>query len=99
MELSNLPEKPTESCRKVSSSYSVMTESKFCIALCILEHAMAHMSILSQLLQKVDIDLRVAVDYVKNLQSLMKFCRDVSNNNTYDEICQTAADMRCHLKK
>ena len=54
---------------------------------------MAHLSILSQLLQKVDIDLRTAVDCVNNLQSLMKSCRDVSNNDIYDEICQKAADM------
>ena len=54
---------------------------------------MAHTSILSELLQKVDIDLRTAVDCVHNLQSLMKSCRDVSNNYTYDEIYQKAADM------
>ena len=54
---------------------------------------MAHTSILSQLLQKVDIDLRTAVDCVNNLQSLMKSCRDVGNNDTYDEIYQKAADM------
>ena len=54
---------------------------------------MAHTSILSQLLQKVDIDLRTAVDCVNNLQSLMKSCRDVSNNDTYDEVYQKAADM------
>ena len=54
---------------------------------------MAHMSILSQLLQKVDIDLRIAVGCENNLQSLMKSFRDVSNNNTYDEIYQKAADM------
>ena len=37
------------------------TSSKFCVALCILEHGMAHTSILSQLLRKVDINLRTAV--------------------------------------
>ena len=76
-------------------SFSVMTSSKFCFALCILEHVIAHMSILSQLLQKVDtgIDFRTAVDCVNNLQQLMKSCRDVSNNGTYDEIYQKAVDM------
>ena len=54
---------------------------------------MAHTSILLQLLEKVDIDLRTAVDFVNNLQSLMKSCQDVSNNDTCDEICQKAADM------
>ena len=54
---------------------------------------MAHTSILSQLLQKVDIDLKTAVDCVNNLQSLMKSCRDVGNNDTYDKIYQKAADM------
>ena len=53
---------------------------------------MAHTSN-SQLLQKVDIELRTAVDCVNNLQSLMKSCQDVSNNDTYDEIYQKAADM------
>ena len=72
---------------------TVMTSSKFCMALCILEHVMAHTSILSQLLQKVDIDLRTAVDCVSNLQALIKSCRDVSNNDIYDEIYQKAADM------
>ena len=91
LQISDLPEKPTESRRKAPFLYSVMTSSKFCIALCILEHVMAHTSILSQLLQKVDIDLRTAVDCVNNLQSLMKSCRDVSNNDTYDKICQKAA--------
>ena len=93
LELSDLPEEQTESRRKAISLYSVMTSSKFCIALCIPEHITAHTSILSQLLQKVDIDLRTAVDCVNNLQSLMKSCRDVSNNDTYDEIFQKAADM------
>ena len=50
---------------------------------------MAHTSILSQLLQKVDIDLRAVVVW----QSLMKSCRDVSNNDTCNEIYQKAADM------
>ena len=54
---------------------------------------MAHTSILLQLLQKVDIDLRTAVDCVNNLQLLMKSCRDISNNDAYDEIYQIAADM------
>ena len=54
---------------------------------------MAHTSILSQLLQKVNIDLRAPVDCENNLQSLMKSCRDVSNNETYNEIYQKAADM------
>ena len=54
---------------------------------------MTHTSVLSQLLQKVDINLRTAVDCVNNLQSLMKSCRDMSNNDTYDEIYQKAADM------
>ena len=54
---------------------------------------MAHTSILSQLLQNINIDLRTAVDCVNNLQSLMKSCRDVSNNDTYDEIYQTAVDV------
>ena len=51
--LSNLPEKPTESRRKVTALYAIMTSSK---ALCILKHVMAHTSILSQLLHKVDVD-------------------------------------------
>ena len=54
---------------------------------------MTHTSILPQLLQKVDIDLRTAVDCVNNLQSLMKSCRDVSKNDTCNEIYQNAADM------
>ena len=33
------------------------------------------------------------MDFVGNLQSLMKFCRDVSINDIYDEIYQKAADM------
>ena len=70
-----------------------MTSSKFCIALCILEHVLAQTSILSQLLQKVDIDLRTAVDCVNNLKSLMKSCRDFSDNDTYNEIYQKAASM------
>ena len=53
---------------------------------------MTQTSILSQLLQKVDCDLRTAVNCVNNLQSLMKSYRDVSNNDTYDEIYQKAAD-------
>ena len=90
LELSDLPEEPTESCRKATF---VMTSSKFCIALSILEHVMAHTSILSQLPQKVDIDLRTAVNCVNNLQLLMKSCRDVSNTDTYNEIYRKAADM------
>ena len=54
---------------------------------------MAHKSILSQLLQKVRIDLRKAVGCVNNLKSLMKSCRDVSNNDIYVEIYQKAAEM------
>ena len=54
---------------------------------------MTHTLILSQLLQKVDIDLRTAVDCANNLQSLMKSCRDVSNNDAYDKIYHKAADM------
>ena len=54
---------------------------------------MKHTSILSQLLQKVDINLRTELDRENNLQSLMKSFRDVSNNDTYDEIYQKAADM------
>ena len=50
-------------------------------------------SILSQMLQKVDFDFRTAVDCVNNLQSLKKFCRDASNNDTYDEIYKTPADI------
>ena len=92
LELSDLPEEPTESRRKATSLYSVITLTKFCIALCILKHVMAHTSISSQLLQKVYFDLRTAVNCVNNLQSLMKSCRDVSNNDTYDEIYQRAAD-------
>ena len=93
LELSNIPEEPTESRRKAIFLYSVMTSSKFCITLCILKHVTAHASILSPLLQKVDIDLTAAVDCVNNLQSLMKSCRDVSNNDAYDEIYQKAADL------
>ena len=47
LELSDLPEKPIKSCRKAPSLYSIITLNKFCIALCILEHIMAHTSILS----------------------------------------------------
>ena len=93
LELSELPEELTELRRKATSLYSVMTSNKFCIALCILEHVMAQKSVLSQLLQKVDIDLRIAVDCVNNLLSLVKSCRDISNNDIYDEIHQKAADM------
>ena len=71
-----------------------MTSSKFSIALCILEHVTAPTSILSQLLQKVDIDLKTAVDCRNNLQSLMKSCRDISNNDTYDEIYQKKNHLR-----
>ena len=85
-------EEPRARC-KATSLYSIMTSSKFCTAISILEHVKAHASILSQLLQKADIDSRTAVDCVNNLQSLMNSCRDVSNNDTYDEICQKAADM------
>ena len=70
-----------------------MTLGKFCTALCILEHVLAHTSILSQLQQKVNIDLRTTVDCENNLQSLMKFCRDVNNNDAYNEIYQKEADM------
>ena len=35
---------------------------------------------------------------VNNLQSLIKSCRDVSNNDICDEIHQKAAEW-CHLKK
>ena len=98
MQFSDLPEDPTKSRRKATSLYSVVTSSKFRFVLCILEHVMAHSSILSQLLQKVDIDLRIAVDCVNNLQSLMKSCRDVSNNDTYDEIYKKRLTW-CHMKK
>ena len=54
---------------------------------------MAHTSVFSQLLQKVNIDLRTVVDCANNLQSLMNSCQDVSNNDTCDEICHKAADM------
>ena len=74
LELSDLPEEPTEPRRKATSLYSGMTSSKFRIAHCILEDVKAHTSILSHLLQKVDIDLRTAVDCVNNLQSLLKSC-------------------------
>ena len=67
-----------------------MISSKFFITLCILEHVIAHTSILPQ---KVDIDMRKALDCVKNLQSLKKSCRDVSNIDSSDEIYQKAADM------
>ena len=70
-----------------------MTSSKLCIALCILKHIMTHTSILSQLLRKVVIDLRAAVNFGNNLQSLMKSCRDASNSNNIHEINQKAADM------
>ena len=93
LELGNLSEKPTEPRRRATFLYSVMTSSKFCIALGILEHVMTQTSTLSQLLQKVDIDSRTAVDCVNNLQSLMKSCRDVSNNDIYDEIYQKVASM------
>ena len=64
LELNDLSEEPTESRHKATSLYSVLTSSKFCIALCILEHVLAHTSILSQLLKRIDIDLRTAVDCV-----------------------------------
>ena len=53
---------------------------------------MAHTSILSQLLQKVDIDLRTLVDCANTLESLMTCSRGVNNNDTYDEIYQKPAD-------
>ena len=93
LKLSDLSEEPTESRRKATSLYPVMTLGKFCTELCILEHVLAHTSILSQLQQKVNIDLRTTVDCENNLQSLMKFCRDVNNNDTYNEIYQKVADM------
>ena len=64
LELSDLPEEPTESRRKATSLSYIMTLSKFCIALCIFEHVMTDKSILSQLLRKGDIDLKTAVDCV-----------------------------------
>ena len=67
-----------------------MISSKFFITLCILEHVIAHTSILPQ---KVDIDMRTALDCVNNLQSLKKSCRDVSNTDSSDKIYQKAADM------
>ena len=79
-----------QNCVAKQPLYSVMTTSKFYTALCILK---AHVSILSQLPQKVGIDLRTAVDCVNNLQSLMKSCRNGSNNDTYDEIYRKATDM------
>ena len=48
---------------------------------------------LSHLLQKVDIDLATAVECLKNLQSLIKSCQDISNSAIFDEIYQKAADM------
>ena len=60
---------------------------------------MAHTSLLSQLLQKVVFDLRTAVDSVNNLQSLMKSCRDVSNNDYYDKIYQKNVDMVSHEER
>ena len=42
LELSVLLEEPTESRCKGTLLYSVMALSKFCIALCIFEHVMAH---------------------------------------------------------
>ena len=39
------------------------------------------------------IDLRTAVNCVNDLQSLMRSCQDVSNNDTYNKIYQKAADM------
>ena len=68
-----------------------MTLSKLCLALCILGHA-AYINFVT-VATKVDIDLRMALDCVNNLQSLMKSGRDVSSNNTYDEIYQKAVDM------
>ena len=54
------------------------------------------MSILSQLLLKVDIDLKTALDCANILQSLMKSCQDVTNSDTCDEIYQKAADVVSH---
>ena len=54
---------------------------------------MAHTLILSQLPQKVDVNLRTAMNYANNLPSLLKSCRDVSNIDTCDEIYQKAANM------
>ena len=96
LKLSDLPEEPTELRRKAAFFYPVMTSSKFFIALCFFKHVMAHKSILSQLLQNVDFDLRTAAECVNNLQSLMKSCRDVSNNDTCDEIFKNAVDMVSH---
>ena len=64
LELSDLVEEPSESRRKATFLFFIMTSSKFRIALCILKHVMTHRptSILSLLLQKVDIDLRTVVD-------------------------------------
>ena len=62
LNFSDLPKEPTEPRRKATSLYSVVTLSKFCTTLCIIEQVVAHTSILSHLLQKVDIDLRTAVN-------------------------------------
>ena len=42
LELNDFPEKPTESRCKATSLFSVTTLSKFCRALCIPEHVVAH---------------------------------------------------------
>ena len=45
LELSDLPDEPTESRRVANSLYSVMTSSKFYIAICIFQDVRAHTSI------------------------------------------------------
>ena len=71
LELSDLPEESAKLRRKTTFLYSTMTSSKFCIAFCNLEYVMAYRSILSQLLQKVDINLKTAVDFVNNFNDFL----------------------------
>ena len=93
LEFSDSPEESAETHRRATALYSIITSCQFCVCLCILKHVMAQTSVLSQLLQKVDIDLRTAVECVKDLQSLMESWRDVSTNSTYDDIYQKAVDI------
>ena len=93
LEFSDSPKESAETHRRATALYSIITSCQFCVCLCILEHVMAQTSVLSQLLQKVDIDLRTAVECVEDLQSLMESWRDVNTNSTYDGIYQKAVDI------
>lgn len=89
--LLNLSQTESECSEKASSLYTTMTSSQFCVGLCILEEVMVHTSILSQLLQRVDVDLRKAIDCVEKLKTLLSAYR--SNSDKFHELYRKASDM------